>query len=83
MSETIASAVFVDNSISCHMCHTVSVFQSVPLNAVEIFEYCYLTSGVSEAFFTWRLEESTWYHDQKKLNVQTEGKFKGAILSLT
>lgn len=38
MSETVASAVFVDNSISCHMCHMVSVFQSVPqlryLNAV-------------------------------------------------
>lgn len=59
MSETVASAVFVDNSISCHVYHMVSVFQSVPLNTVEIFEYCYLISAVSEAFFTWHLEEST------------------------
>lgn len=51
MSETVASAMFVDNSISCHIYHTVSVFQSAPLNAVEIFEYCYLSSGVSKAFF--------------------------------
>lgn len=48
----VASAVFVDNSISCHMCRMVSVFQSVPLNTVEIFKCCYLISAVSVVFFT-------------------------------
>lgn len=61
----VASAVFVDNSISCHMHHTVSVFQSVHLNAFKIFEYCYFRSGVSEAFFTCYLEESTYHHQKK------------------
>lgn len=52
MAEVVASAVFVHNSISCHMDHTVPVFQSAPLSAAEMLEYCYLRSCVSEALLT-------------------------------
>lgn len=52
MAEIVASAVSVHNSISCHMDHTVSVFQSACLNAAEMLEYWYLRSCVSAALLT-------------------------------